>query len=71
MKKLPFENEEMPDERENSIICAILIGTQENMLDEFIEIAENSCELQEAFNEMFKNFPELEPVDDDELDDEE
>lgn len=71
MKKLPYESEELPAERENSVICAILIGTQEDMLDEFIEIAKKSDNFQDAFNEMFKNFPVLEPIDDDELEDDE
>lgn len=71
MKKLPFESENIPNEKENDIICAILIGTNEGLLDDFISIANESSDFQSAFNEMFKDFPELEPIDDELLTEEE
>lgn len=71
MKKLPFESENIPNEKENDIICAILIGTNEGLLDNFISVANKSSDFQSAFNEMFKDFPELEPIDDELLTEEE
>ena len=64
LKKLPCENEIVDNYRENGIICAILIGTQENLLEEFTEIANNCTDIQSALDKIFDRFPELEAVDD-------
>lgn len=71
LKKLPCENEVIDNYKENGIICAILIGTQEGLLDKFIEIAQKSIGIRDALNKIFDRFPELEAIDDELLTEEE
>ena len=64
MKNLPSKDEEqMPKQRENSIICAVFIAKEKGLLDDFISIAEKSDSFDEAFTEMIAMLPDAEEDD--------